>query len=136
MEDLTIQWMDQISMYPNDYDRIIDINMTYLDKLGASKTESGLGYLILKSLVTNYTRKKQYIIAFQWAELFDTFDFVKAGRIDSGEKDYYLGIANYNIGNSEKAKSYFTIAIKKSKGRCFQLLFGDEYRKIYDSLSK
>ena len=41
-------------------------------------------------------------------------------RYDCGEKEMWVGRANYILGNFEKAREFIEIANKKSGGRCFR----------------
>ena len=41
-------------------------------------------------------------------------------RYDCGEKEMWVGRANYVLGNYDKAREFIEIANKKSGGRCFR----------------
>ncbi len=53
-------------------------------------------------------------------------------RPDSGEREMWVGRASYHVNDYEKAKYYFSIADKKSQGRCFR---DDDtvYKEFYDN---
>jgi tetratricopeptide (TPR) repeat protein len=53
-------------------------------------------------------------------------------RIDSGEREFLSGKVAYAMNDLESAKSLFTIANKKSGGRCFQ----NEDKKYKELLDK
>ena len=95
------------------------------------KMTTEFSYHLVNTLTITYLKMEQFDMALHWAKVYDTFDFASTGRIGSGEKDYYVAIAYYENGVFEKAQEYFSIANKKSKGRCFQLLFGDKYKKVF-----
>jgi hypothetical protein len=40
-------------------------------------------------------------------------------RYDDGEREFFYGKVNYDLGNLETAKEYLSVAKKKSKNRCF-----------------
>lgn len=53
-------------------------------------------------------------------------------RYDSGEREWYAALAEYECGNFKKAYEYFDIAKKKSGGRCFRK--GDKkYQEFYSN---
>lgn len=41
-------------------------------------------------------------------------------RYDSGEKEMWVGRANYILGEFEEAREYMKVANEKSRGRCFR----------------
>lgn len=45
---------------------------------------------------------------------------VSPRRADSGEKEMWVGRAEYALGEFEKAREYMKIANEKSRGRCFR----------------
>lgn len=51
-------------------------------------------------------------------------------RLDSGEREMWAGRASYHLNELEQAKYYFSLADKKSKGRCFREDDG-EYKQFY-----
>lgn len=128
--DLTTVWMDELQSCKNEKEKL-ELNEIFWNRLEEPKTSQSLGFHLMKSFIINYLKLENRVSALKWAMLFDNFDFTSTGRIDSGEKDYYVAIAYYENGKFEKAQEYFSIANKKSKGRCFQLLFGDKYKKIF-----
>lgn len=124
-------WMDESQLCKNEKE-MLELNNRYWSNLEEPKTSQSLGYHLMKSFIINYLKLGDYICALEWAMLFDNFDFIATGRIDSGEKDYYVAIAYYKNGEHAKAQEYFAIANKKSKGRCFQLLFGEKYKMVFN----
>jgi tetratricopeptide (TPR) repeat protein len=51
-------------------------------------------------------------------------------RGDTGERELWAGKVAYEIGDLSKAKEYFDVANKKSRGRCFGTKDG-KYLKFY-----
>lgn len=49
----------------------------------------------------------------------DKILIVSPRRADSGEKEMWVGRAEYTLGEFEKAREYMKIANEKSRGRCF-----------------
>lgn len=127
----TTLWMDESQLCKNEKE-MLELNNRYWNNLEEPKNAQSLGFHLMKAFIIIYLKLGDYACALEWAMLFDNFDFVKTGRIDSGEKDYYVAIAYYENGEHGKAQEYFAIANKKSKGRCFQLLFGDKYKMIFN----
>lgn len=128
--DLTTVWINESQSCKNEKE-MLELNEKFWSKLEEPKASQSLGFHLMKSFIINYLKLENRVSALEWAMLFDNFDFASTGRIDSGEKDYYVAIAYYENGVCEKAQEYFSIANKKSKGRCFQLLFGDKYKKVF-----
>ena len=134
--DLFNQYIDETALCEShEYEKMIELIKRYWDMLPEPKTAQSLGYHLLCDMVITYLRMQEYTMALHWARVFDTFDFVSDGRIDSGEKDYYVAICYYKNEDINKAKEYFTAAKVKSKGRCFANLWGDEYKKICKELN-
>jgi hypothetical protein len=52
------------------------------------------------------------------------------GRGDTGERELWAGKVAYEIGDLSKAREYFDVANKKSRGRCFGTKDG-KYLKFY-----
>lgn len=127
------QWLNKVVPFSRkqEYDEVLKISKHYWDMLPDPKMTTEFSYHLVNTLTITYLKMEQFDMALYWAKVYDTFDFSITGRIDSGEKDYYVAIAYYENGEYEKAQEYFSIANKKSKGRCFQLLFGDKYKKVF-----
>ncbi|KFX57258.1 hypothetical protein FDC50_16205 [Clostridium botulinum] len=53
-------------------------------------------------------------------------------RGDTGEREMWAGRVAFEIGDRNKAKYYFEIANKKSKGRCFGNK-DDVYKKFFEN---
>jgi tetratricopeptide (TPR) repeat protein len=51
-------------------------------------------------------------------------------RGDNGERDLWAGKVAYELGDLSKAREYFEVANKKSRGRCFGTKDG-KYLKFY-----
>lgn len=62
----------------------------------------------------------------QW---IDKLFIADPDRIEAGEREYWAGKVEYELGNFDKAKEYFGVAYKKSTGRCFDTC--DENDLIY-----
>lgn len=127
------QWLNKVVPFSRkqEYDEVLKISKHYWGMLPEPKMTTEFSYHLVNTLTITYLKMEQFDMALHWAKVYDTFDFASTGRIDSGEKDYYVAIAYYENGVFEKAQEYFSIANKKSKGRCFQLLFGDKYKKVF-----
>lgn len=54
-------------------------------------------------------------------------------RADCGEREMWVGRANYVLGDFEGAREYMEVANNKSRGRCFRPE-DSEYKKFYFNL--
>ncbi|AIQ17236.1 hypothetical protein H70357_11655 [Paenibacillus sp. FSL H7-0357] len=54
-------------------------------------------------------------------------------RIDSGDKEFISGKVAFELGDLETAKEFFSIANRKSEGRCFGSPKNIKYLKFFKS---
>lgn len=54
-------------------------------------------------------------------------------RIDSGDKEFIAGKVAFELNDLETAKEFFSIANKKSEGRCFGNPQNTKYLKFFKS---
>ncbi len=80
------------------------------------------GLIILNMKVNNLTQAKH------WATILLTCD---PDRIDSGERDMWLGCIAYEEHKPDEAMKHFKVAFKKSKGRRFLGADNEQYYKFY-----
>ncbi|GMA98790.1 hypothetical protein [Pelosinus sp. IPA-1] len=74
-------------------------------------------YHIVKDIIDTCFINKDFSKAKEWSEKMFLTGFA---RIDSGERDFYAGKIAFELGELEVAKEFFSIADKKSEGRCFE----------------
>ncbi|MFP3886729.1 hypothetical protein HPB58_06955 [Priestia filamentosa] len=73
-------------------------------------------YGLVKDIIDTYFITKDFEKAKEWADKLFLTGF---NRIDSGEKEFTSGKVAFELGNLETAKEFFSIANRKSEGRCF-----------------
>lgn len=95
--------------------------------LPSEKNEYDESFLIVWGILTTAIQAKNVDAMNKWVDkIFDA----DPARVDSGEREMWAGRVAYESGNLDQAKEYFTIANKKSRGRCF----GNkdmEYKKFF-----
>ncbi|RAS80693.1 hypothetical protein [Priestia endophytica] len=73
-------------------------------------------YGLVKDIIDTYFITKDFEKAKVWADKIFLTGFA---RIDSGGKEFISGKVAFELGDLETAKEFFSIANKKSEGRCF-----------------
>lgn len=84
-------------------------------------------YHIASYLVKTYLKLQQPSDAKFWITTLFNCD---VERPDFGEREVHAGVVEYELGNFEEARRYFTIADKESKGRNFRKVDA-KYYKFY-----
>ncbi len=131
--DVLLEWTDAARelIIEKKYDEAIELTEKYWNNVLEPKMEQEISFHLIKVFVFLFSKKEDYESAIKWCEIFDKYDFENSGRPDTGEKDFLIGKVYYNCGKIDVAIEYFKIADKKSKGRCFLLDEGKEYKAIY-----
>ncbi len=80
------------------------------------KQDSDEGYMLSKYIIHVYFRTGDFVNAALWQDTFTRCD--QATR-NTGESEFMAGKIAFAQGNMEAAKSFFSIANRKSEGRCF-----------------
>jgi tetratricopeptide (TPR) repeat protein len=80
------------------------------------KHEYEESYYVAKDLFRLYYMLSDLKEACIWGRELQLCDLE---RYDDGEREFFYGKVNYDLGNLEIAKEYLTTAQKKSKNRCF-----------------
>lgn len=112
-----------------NYEESIQLALEAWNKLPAPKGEYPESYYLCDGLACTYLLIGDHVNAKKWSEELYQCDLE---RIDSGEREFLSGKVAFAMNDLESAKKYFTIANKKSSGRCF----GKEDKKYKDLLSK
>lgn len=74
-------------------------------------------YYLVKDIIDTCFVLSDFNKAKEWSEKIFLTGFM---RIDSGEKEFISGKVAFELGDLELAKEFFSIANKKSEGRCFE----------------
>lgn len=109
------------------YEECMIILKEAYNKIPYDKYQYSESYLVVCDILDLAIKIKDYETVEKWVEhIF----YASPYRVDSGEREMYAGKVAYELGYKDKAKEYFTIANKKSDGRCFER--GDkEYLDFY-----
>lgn len=74
-------------------------------------------YHLVKDIIDTCFILNDFNKAKEWSEKIFLTGFM---RIDAGEKEFISGKVAYELGDLWLAKEFFSIANKKSEGRCFE----------------
>jgi hypothetical protein len=99
------------------------------DELPNNKVEYDESFLIVWGILDIAIILKDIKRMKKWV---DKIFIADPERGDTGERELWAGKVAYEIGEFSKAKEYFDIAFKKSRGRCFGPK-DSEYLKFYKS---
>lgn len=80
------------------------------------KVECEESFLISRWYIKTAIKFSDAELMRKWAEIIMIADL---GRFDSGEREGWYGRVAYELGNYEIARKFLCMALKKSKGRCF-----------------
>lgn len=99
-----------------DYRKSIDLLIEAWNKLPNDKVQYDESFLIVWGILEISIEINEIDIMNQWVAMIFTAD---PERGDTGEREMWAGRVAYASKEMDKAKEYFEIANKKSKGRCF-----------------
>lgn len=99
-----------------DHDHAISLLVEAWDNLPGDKYHHNECYVIISRILTIALNNKNVPLLNKW---IDKLLLASPDRIDSGEREMWVGRVAYESGDYEKALEYFSIANKKSGGRCF-----------------
>jgi len=100
----------------SNYTNAIQYAIKSWDLIPTKKEDYEESYYVAKKLYRYYYSLNDLVNAEKWAKILLSCDLE---RFEEGEREFFYGKVNYDLGNLEVAKEYLTIANKKSKGRCF-----------------
>ncbi|MBQ2983025.1 MAG: hypothetical protein IJD58_13065 [Lachnospiraceae bacterium] len=112
-----------------EYKKSIDLLIEAWNELPNDKVQYDESFLIIWGILDIAIHINDIETMNQWV---DKIFIADPGRGDTGEREMWAGRVAYESNNIEKAKGYFEIANKKSRGRCF----GEEDGKYKDLLGK
>ncbi|WP_336047132.1 hypothetical protein [Solibacillus ferritrahens] len=72
---------------------------------------------LVKDIIDTCFIIKDYKKAKEWS---DKMFLTGLARKDTGKKEFISGKVSFELGDEELAKEFFSIANKKSEGRCFE----------------
>lgn len=110
-------------------DKSISLLEQAWDELPNNKVEYDESFLIvwgildIAIIIKDIKRMKKWV---------DKIFIADPERGDTGERELWAGKVAYEIGELSKAKEYFNVVFKKSRGRCFGPK-DSEYLKFYKS---
>jgi tetratricopeptide (TPR) repeat protein len=110
-------------------DKSISLLEQAWDELPNNKVEYDESFLIVWGILDIAIILKDIKRMKKWV---DKIFIADPERGDTGERELWAGKVAYEIGEFSKAKEYFDIAFKKSRGRCFGPK-DSEYLKFYKS---
>lgn len=87
-------------------------------------------YHLVKDIISTCFMINDLKKAKEWADKIFLTGFA---RIDSGDKEFIAGKVSFELGDLETAKEFFSIANKKSEGRCFGNPKNTNYLKFFKS---
>ncbi|MFY4673491.1 hypothetical protein [Bacillus anthracis] len=87
-------------------------------------------YHLVKDIISTCFMVNDLKKAKEWADKIFLTGFA---RIDSGDKEFIAGKVSFELGDLETAKEFFSIANKKSEGRCFGNPKNTKYLKVLKS---
>ncbi|MFP3886728.1 hypothetical protein HPB58_06960 [Priestia filamentosa] len=87
-------------------------------------------YHLVKDIIDTCFIIKDFNKAKEWANRIFLTGF---DRIDSGGKEFISGKVAFELGDLEVAKEFFSIANRKSEGRCFGSPKAIKYLKFFKS---
>jgi tetratricopeptide (TPR) repeat protein len=97
------------------------------DKLPDDKVEYDESFIIVWGILNISILSKDTERMKKWVDKIFVAD---PERGDNGERDLWAGKVAYELGDLSKAREYFEVANKKSRGRCFGTKDG-KYLKFY-----
>ena len=110
-----------------EYRKSIDLLIEAWNELPDDKVQYDESYLIVWGILDISILTNDIVTMNEWVDKVFVAD---PGRGDTGEREMWAGRVAYESNEMNKAKEYFEIANKKSKGRCF----GDndeKYKSFY-----
>jgi hypothetical protein len=87
-------------------------------------------YHVVKDIIHSYFIVNDFEKVKEWAEKIFLTGF---DRIDSGGKEFISGRVAFELGDLETAKEFFSIANRKSEGRCFGSPKHTKYLQFFKS---
>ncbi len=100
----------------NNLQNVVCLLENAWDLLPEPKEECEESFLISRWFIKTAIKFSDVDLMQKWAPIIMSADLE---RFDSGEREGWYGRVAYELGNYETAKKYLSIALKKSKGRCF-----------------
>ena len=89
-------------------------------------------YYILELLIMNTIERSEFAITKSFCDILNEINLNFIDVEDFGERSFYNGIVEFEIGSKDKALEYFQDANKLSKGRCFTFINNVvKYKKFY-----
>lgn len=80
------------------------------------KEESDESFLVTRWFIKTAIKFSSEELMRKWGPMILKVDLE---RFDSGEREGWYGRIAYELGDYDTAKQYLTLALKKSRGRCF-----------------
>lgn len=122
--------MDQANdeWYKGNYEKCISLYEEAWKEVPEDKNLYKESFMIMIGVLSTSILIKDYNRLRLWNDKIFT---VNLERGDYGEREMWAGRVAYELGELPKAKEYFRVADKKSKGRCFSLKNDGKYLKFY-----
>ena len=99
-----------------EYRKSIQLLIDAWNELPGEKVQYDESFLIVWGILEICIQIKEIEIMNQWV---DKIFIADPERGDTGEREMWAGRVAYESNDMDKAKKYFEIANKKSRGRCF-----------------